>query len=220
MSESGQPKASGWTAIQVYAMAVICLGLGVTLGYLFRGSGSPAVAASATTTTQPANTGARPMPTLEQMKEMADKKAAPLLTQLQSDPKNPDLLVKIARVYESAHQFKEAASYLDKSLAIDPKNVVTRNEMASCLYYTNDVDGAIAQLEQSLKDDPKNANAMFNLGMIRWQGKNDSPGAIAMWKQLLKLNPKLEDQKKAEVQKLIADASQAGSAAAAPKNKF
>jgi cytochrome c-type biogenesis protein CcmH/NrfG len=42
--------------------------------------------------------------------------------------------------------------------------------------------------------------------MIRLQAKNDPHGAITAWQQLLKLNPTLPDDKKAAVQKLIAQA--------------
>jgi len=160
------------------------------------------------------------MPTLEQMKQMADKQAQPLLAKLQNDPKNPDLLAGVGSIYESAHQFKEAADYYEKSLAIKPEKVAVRNEMASCLYYAGDVDGALKQLAQSLKDDPKNADSLFNLGMIRWQGKNDVSGAVTAWKQLLRLNPNLEEQKKAQVQRLIADATQHDSMPQEAKNKF
>lgn len=219
--ESQSATESGWTARQAYVTAAICLVLGVALGYLFRGSQASSMAASAPAATQPATTASAPqMPTLEQMKQMADKQAQPLLAQLQNDPKNPKLLAKIGGVYESAHQFKEAADYYDKSLAIKPEKVAIRNEMASCLYYTGDVDGALKQLERSLKDDPKNADSLFNLGMIRWQANKDAAGAVAVWKKLLRLNPDLEDQKKAQVQRLIADASQHGSMPQEAKNKF
>jgi cytochrome c-type biogenesis protein CcmH/NrfG len=201
--------ASGWTSRQVYVSAAICLALGVTLGYLFRGSGTSSIPRSAPAATQPDMNASSPsMPSLEQMKHMADKQAEPLLAKLQSDPRNPSLLAQVGRIYESTHQFKEAADYYHKALAIDPRNVIIRNEMASCLYYTGDVDGALQQLEQSLKDDPKNADSLFNIGIIRWQAKNDAAGAVTAWKQLLKLNPDLEDQKKAQVNKLIADAGQ------------
>ena len=150
------------------------------------------------------------MPSLEQMKQMADTKAGPLLEQLKSDPKNANLLIQVARIYESTHQFKQAADYYQQSLAINPKDVATRIELASCLYYSGDVDGAIGQLQQTLKDDPKNADSLFNLGMISWQGKNDVGGALTAWEKLLKSNPNLEPKKKAQVEKLIADAKQHG----------
>jgi cytochrome c-type biogenesis protein CcmH/NrfG len=136
---------------------------------------------------------------------MADKQAEPLLAKLKTDPNNAALLVRIATIYKSTHQFQEAAGYFEQALKIDPKNVTTRTEMASCLYYTGDVDGAIGQLQQSLKEDPNNANSLFNLGVIKWQGKKDAGGAIAAWQQLLKSNRHLEGDKRAQVEKLIAE---------------
>jgi len=63
------------------------------------------------------------MPSMEQMKAMADRKVEPLLAQLKSDPKNKDLLLRVAYFYKSAHQFKDAAAYFDRALQVDAKNV-------------------------------------------------------------------------------------------------
>ena len=214
-SQSEMMPAAGWKTTQVYAMAVVCLALGLALGYLFRGSQGktatvPVANATTEASTQPEGMPAgHPMPTLEQMKKIADTKAEPLLTQLKADPKNASLLVQVGKIYQSTHQFKDAAVYYGKALEVNPKDVPTRTQMASCMYYDGDVDGAISQLQRALQDQPKDANSLFNLGMIKWQGKNDGPGAIAAWQKLLKTNPQLEESKKAQVQKLIAQA-QAG----------
>jgi cytochrome c-type biogenesis protein CcmH/NrfG len=149
-------------------------------------------------------------PNLEEMKQMADKKAAPLVEKLKGDPNNSDLLIQVGNIYKATHQFKEAAAYYDKALQVDPKNVGIRTEMASCLYYNGDVDGAISQLQQALHYDPKDANSLFNLGMMKWRGKQDSKGAVAAWQQLLKSNPQLSAERKATVQKLMADAQMQG----------
>ena len=191
-------------------MAAVCLLVGLAIGYLFRGSQSPAPTAPKASRTQPAamaGTTGGPMPSLEQMKQMADKKAEPLLAKLKSDPNNSGLLLQIGNIYKATHQFQDAISYYDRALKADSKNVLARNEMASCLYYTGDADGALAQLEQSLKADPKNADALFNLGAIKLDAKKDAKGAVAAWQQLLKSNPELDARKKAAVQKAIADAS-------------
>ncbi|MBZ5572713.1 MAG: tetratricopeptide repeat protein [Acidobacteriia bacterium] len=209
--------STGWSGRQALSMAVICLLLGVALGYLYRGSATPSVAPAASNGNAqlPAPGNGMPgameqMPTLDQMKQMADTKAEPLLAKLKTDPKNADLLVQVGKIYNATHQFKEAAGYYEKSLQVNPKDVATRTELASCLYYTGDVDGALAQLEQAVKDDPSSANSLFNLGLIRWKGKKDVNGAVAAWQQLLKSNPKLDGARKAQVQKLIAEASQQG----------
>jgi cytochrome c-type biogenesis protein CcmH/NrfG len=204
---------TAWQAKQVYAMAVISLVVGLAIGYLFRGSQSPAVPAQPAVSAQPAapagGMGGN-MPSLEEMKQMADKKAAPLLEKLKGDPNNSGLLIQVGNIYEATHQFKEAAGYFDKALQVDPKKVAIRTEMASCLYYNGDVDGAISQLQQALHYDPKDANSLFNLGMMKWQGKQDSKGAVAAWQQLLKSNPQLSAERKAQVQKLMADVQMQG----------
>lgn len=226
---------SAWQTKGVYAMAAVCLLLGLAIGYLFRGSQSPATpiqsAAEIESSAQapsatPAQTsaavrssaaaGAAPsamagkMPTLDDMKKMADMKAQPLLTKLKTDPNNADLLIQVGGIYERTHRFKDAAGYYNKALQVTPKNVGVRTEMASCLYYSGDVDGAIGQLQQSLHYDPKNANSLFNLGMMKLQGKQDSQGALAAWRKLLKANPEMDAKHKATVEKLIAEVEKKG----------
>jgi cytochrome c-type biogenesis protein CcmH/NrfG len=198
---------TNWQTKQVYVMAAVCLIVGLAVGYLIRGSGG-VPAAVATPASPHTSQGATPaqMPTLDQMKHMADKQAEPLLAQLKTNSNNAALLIQIGDVYKSAHQFKEAADYYGKSLEIDPKNVAVRTDMASCIFYSGDADGALAQLDQSLKYDPNDANTLFNVGMIKWRGKKDSTGALTAWQELLAKNPNLDSQKKAAVEKLIAEA--------------
>ncbi len=202
---------SAWQVKQVYAMAAVCLVVGLALGYLFRGSQSPVAAQPSPSTQASAVPGVGgQMPSLDQMKAMADKKAAPLLEKLKTDPANTELLKQVGDIYEATHQFKDAASYYDKALQVNPKNVAIRTQLASSIYYNGDVDGAIAQLQKALQYDPKDPNSLFNLGMIKWQGKQDSKGAIAAWQELLKSNPQLKAEQKATVQKLMADVQMQG----------
>jgi cytochrome c-type biogenesis protein CcmH/NrfG len=205
-----QAAGAGWQARQVYVLSSICLLLGAMLGYLLRGSSSPQPApatpnaqATAVTPGMPGHSGQ--MPTLEQMKHMADKQAEPLLAKLRSHPNDASLLIQIGNIYRSTHQFKDASDYYGKALQADPKNVAIRTEMASCLYYIGDVDGALQQLQQAVQTDPKDSNSLFNLGLIEWKEKKDAAGALAAWNQLLKSNPSLAADKKSQVHKLMAE---------------
>jgi cytochrome c-type biogenesis protein CcmH/NrfG len=212
-----------WPAKQVCAMAALCLLVGLAVGYLFRGSQSlappvqEAIAAAPnaapsnapTRNAAPLGTGNH-LPSLMDMKAMADKQAAPLLEKLKSDPHNKDLLLQVGQIYKSTHRFKEAAGYYGKAAQVDPKNVALRTELASCLYYDGDVDGAIGQLQQSLQYDPKDANSLFNLGVIKWQGKQDANGALVAWHELLKSNPQLSSDRKVAVQNMIAEVQKTG----------
>lgn len=226
-NESLQPanRSPLWRPTQVIVMAAVCLVIGVVLGYLLRGS-APAASPAQTAMTEPS--GAPTMPagaipastaqapagtpeghpklTIDDMKRMADAKAAPLLEKLKANPNDATTLNQLGILYRATHQFKEAEGYFEKSLEVNPKNVDVRTDLASCLYYTGDADGAIAQLNKALTYDPKHAGALMNLGIIKWKGKNDVPGAVAVWEKLLKLNP--DFKQKDAVERMIADAQQ------------
>ena len=212
---NSEPKPAIWRSSHAYLMATICLAVGFVIGYFLRGSAPPkAMPAPASPPAVPVaasvNADAPPakMPTLDDMKRMADKQAQPLLTELQKKPKNAALLNQTALTYKAAHQFKLAAEYFKKALEADPKNVAVRADYASCLYYTGDVDGAIAQLQQSLSYDPKHAGTLYNLGLIELKGKGNSEAAIAAWEKLLKLNPDLPQKDKDQLERLIEAAKQ------------
>lgn len=211
----------GWEPMQLAVMCVVCVTLGVAAGYLLRGSApgpvqTPSARAVATAppqrtmgesaSQQRAQQMPHKMPTLDDMKRMADIKAAPLLAKLKSDPENPRLQNEIGLIYENTHQFKEAAVYFERSLLYDPKNIGVRADYASCLYYTGDLDGALAQLDKSLTYDPKHAGTLMNIGIIKWRGKNDVDGAVAAWEKLLQYHP--DFPQKELVQHMITQAKQ------------
>jgi len=210
-------------ATRVYAMAAICLGVGLAVGYLIRteiANPAPATPIAKAAVTSP-HTGAMTqsghMPSLAEMHQIAGQQAAPLLAKLKKDPNNSALLMQIGAVYHSAHLFKDAATYYGMAVQLDPKNVDAHTKLAISLFRSGDTDPAIAELNRALSLDPKNPNALFNLGMIRLQGKNDPKGALASWQKLLKLNPQLDPERKAQVQKLIAGVTAAGSGQIAAK---
>jgi cytochrome c-type biogenesis protein CcmH/NrfG len=204
----GPSSETGVPAQHVYIVASACLIAGLFAGYFLLGRGTrPAVSARALPAANGANKGGHPPLTLEQMKQMADVQASALVEKSKAEPQNAGFLVQIATIYQGAHQFKEAASYFSRALEIEPKNVSARTELASCLYYSGDADGALSQLNEALKYNPKDTNALFNLGMIKYRGKNDPAGAVAAWQKLLKTNPNVD--RKALVEQLIGEAKAA-----------
>jgi tetratricopeptide (TPR) repeat protein len=118
------------------------------------------------------------VPSLDEMKRVADKQATPLLEKLKTDPNDTALLVQAGDVYYRSHQFGDATTYYDRAVKADPRNVALRTKLSSSLYRSGDVDGAIAELNRALRYDPNDANSLFNLGTIRLQGKGT---ARARW---------------------------------------
>ena len=69
-----------------------------------------------------------------------------------------------------------------------------RTDLGTAYWYTGNEDAAIAQSNKSLIYDPKKADTLFNLGIVKWQGKKDGPGAVAAWKKSLETNPAYPDK--------------------------
>jgi cytochrome c-type biogenesis protein CcmH/NrfG len=203
------PSSTTWTAVQAYTLAVVCLLLGMAGGWLIRGSQSPAatpVEAASASAPAPSNMGggANAQPTPEQMKQMAETQAAPLIEKLKSDPNNPELLASIGNFYYDAQQFQTAVDYYGRSLKAKPADASVRTDMATAYWYMGNADTAIEEFNKALKYEPNKPNALFNLGLVKWQGKMDINGAVADWEKLLATNPNYEGKDK--VEQMIAEA--------------
>jgi len=127
-------------------------------------------------------------PSPEEMKRMVAKAVAPLLEQLKQNPNDAELQTKIGVDYLRASQFADAVPYFEKASQIKPSaDAYTR--LASAQVYNGKPDAAIDNLNRALRLDPTFADALFNLGMLKWRAKGDNKGAIACWEKLLKTNP-------------------------------
>jgi cytochrome c-type biogenesis protein CcmH/NrfG len=198
-------KQEHWTDTQAYILAVFCLVLGVALGYLFRGSASPAASAAGSgSSAQTAPTQEQVSP--EQQKAMLDQAVAPLLATLKNNPDDFDTTVKVANLYFDGRQYPEALKYYQLAAKSQPKNADLLTDLGTSLWYTGDADGAIAEFQTALKYQPDHPGTLFNLGVVRWQGKGDPKGAVEAWEQLLQRNPNYPE--KQQVQEYIEKAKQ------------
>ena len=197
-SQSTNPGGNGaWTGRQSYLLAAFCLVLGVALGYLFRGSASPAAGQTpALTTTQKGRSQSQqPDPNAQAALAQA---ATPLLEALNKDPNDFDSLVKLGNLYYDGQQFPSAIQYYERALVIHPDNPDVRTDMGTAYWYTGSAEKALAAMETSLKYRPGHPQTLFNLGWVRWQGKQDPKGAIEAWQQLLKANPDYPQRQQVE----------------------
>lgn len=208
MSDNNTSSNTVWTGVQAYTLAVVCLLLGMAGGWLIRGSQSPAAAAPAVAASAPAPTGMgggmNSQPTPDQLKQMADTQAAPLIEKLKSDPNNPELLASIGNYYYDAQQYPTAVDYYGRALKAKPSDAAVRTDMATAYWYMGNADTAIAEFNKSLTYEPNKPNTLFNLGLVKWQGKMDINGAVADWEKLLATNPNYEGKDK--VEQMIAEA--------------
>ncbi len=192
--ENNPISPAGWKSSHAYGLAVICLVLGTALGFLLRGSAAenrPSESLSSPAGTPPAasDVSSQNQVTPEQLRHMVDKTVQPLLAELSKTPNDAKLLAKIGDVYSDARQFPDAIQYYDRSLKVNPRNTDIRTDLATAQFYSGHTDAAIAEFNRALQYNPNHAGALFNLGVVKWQGKNDPAGAIAAWERLLKTNP-------------------------------
>jgi len=205
-----------WTNKQALLLVTACLAVGIAAGWFTRGfqgtsvtsRPQPSVAAATPVNTTAPATPASPA----RLKGMADQQVAPLLAKLNANPKDPDTLTSIGNLYYDAQQYSVAIDYYNRALQSRPSNASVRTDMATAWWYLGNADEAIAQFNKALTDAPDNPNTLFNLGLVKWQGKHDSAGAIALWKKLLDSNPNYEQKDKviqmlSDVQKQTAGAN-------------
>ena len=188
-----------WTGSQAYLLAAFCLLLGVGLGYLFRGSAS--VAAQQPTASTAGQQDSRPLhpPSSDpNVQASLAQAAAPLLEAVNKDPRDFDSLVKLGNLYYDGQQFADAIPYYQRALAIHPDNPDVRTDMGTAYWYTGNAEKALIAMETSLKYRPGHPQTLFNLGWVRWQGKQDAKGAIDAWQQLLEANPDYPQRQQVE----------------------
>jgi cytochrome c-type biogenesis protein CcmH/NrfG len=201
---TSKPTAGAWTGTQAYLLAAFCLLLGVALGYLFRGSASVGAAQAAASTGMQQGTGIQQ--TDPNAQAALAQAAAPLLEAVNKNPNDFDMLVKLGNLYDDGQQFPSAIQYYERALVIHPDNPDVRTDMGTAYWYTGNGDKALSAMETSLKYRPGHPQTLFNLGWVRWQGKQDPKGAIEAWQQLLKANP--DYPQKQQVEQYIAKAKE------------
>jgi len=128
-----------------------------------------------------------------------------MLEELKNNPKDTDTMVKIGTFYLAARQFDDSQKYFQKAVDVKP-SADNLTKLANAQFYGGAGDKAIDSLNKALQLDPKSANALYNLGMLKWQVKGDVKGAIAAWEKLVKTNP--HHPQIEQVKKMIARAKE------------
>ena len=96
---------------------------------------------------------------------------------LASDPKNVRANVELANRLYDAGRYAEAIPYYQQAFTGDPTNVSVSTDLATALYYAGRPDEALAQFDKSLAIDPKHGQTLFNVGIVRRDGKHDPEGS-------------------------------------------
>lgn len=184
-----------WSNLQVGILMTMALVFGGMFGYFYRGTATaPQPPAEVSAAAPPHGAPAGMTQGAPSMDALAEK----LLATAQQNPKDPTVFIQLGDLYSDHKQYAKAIEYYGKALEIRPNDVNVRTDLGTAYWYAGDAPKALAEYENSLKVDRKHPQTLFNLGLVKWQGLGDTPGAIAAWKKLLQLNPDFPHRAKVE----------------------
>ncbi len=206
---TGQVSTRGWqwTRERAALAAVLCLMAGIGGGW-WMGN----LPATRRVLAQPAQAVSAPVPSATAVapRDEAAAQAATLLKRIESNPQDVDALIGLGNVYYDARQYQPAIDNYLRALAQRPEDASVRTDMATAFWYMGNTDRALAEFDKALAVAPDNPNTLFNRGLVRWRGKQDSRGALADWQKLLATDPTYEA--KDQVEKMIAEVKSAAPA--------
>jgi cytochrome c-type biogenesis protein CcmH/NrfG len=178
--------------------AVCTLIVGGLAGYMLAVAGARPGASVPAQTVAAAASIAPPAPLVD---EGALKVYRDILTR---DPKNLQAAVNAGNLLYDAHRYVEAIPFYQHAFALNESDINVSTDLGTALWYAGRSDDALAQYERSLKTSPTHAQTLFNVGIVRADGKHDYAGAVAAWEKLLATTPDYLNA--AGVRELVADA--------------
>ena len=108
---------------------------------------------------------------------------------LEQNPGDFQVLIELANLNFDRDDFQGAIDYYGRALEINPDDATVRTDMGTALYYLDRVDFAAAEFEKSLSIDPTHPQALFNMGVLLLEERNDRAGALQLWERLIATNP-------------------------------
>ena len=182
MTDRHRDSIAPLTAVTGIAGVLFGVIVGYMLGVSRTGAGSLPVTASTATASAPQASAVVTEQELQGWRNV-----------LASDPKNVRANVELANRLYDAGRYTDAIPYYQQAFTLDAKNVSVSTDLATALYYAGRADEALAQFDRSLAIDPKHGQTLFNIGIVKRDGRKDATGAIAAWERLLSTVPDYPD---------------------------
>ncbi len=206
LNQNGAPVRVKDSAGNLVIVGIICLAVGVGIGYYFgRSTGSAAIPVATS-----ASPGQTQVPAVDPAVFLATE--ATLKSTLGSKPNDVKTLVDLGNLYYDNNKYQLAIDYYGKALEIDPNDVAVRTDRGSCYWSLGQADPAISEFQKSLQVNPTHPQTLYNLGIVYLHGKNDVAEARKAWEKLLATNP--NDPRRDRIQQMLASM---GTPAASPE---
>jgi len=184
------------------AAAVGLVFVGINLGSGNAGGGAPAASAEAQASA----------PAID------EAKVADLMAKIQANPNDTATLLALADEFYAGAQYQNAATWLDKALALEPENVQALLARGAVSFNLGDLVSAEKTWKQVIAIDPKNVEVHWDLGFLYLnQAEPDWAGVEREWNTVIELDPSSQLAQNARSHlDALAQASMLPAASAAP----
>lgn len=122
-----------------------------------------------------------------------------------ANPDDPAAWTAIGNHYFQEGRSAEAAEAYEKALALDPSLVGVWSDMGVMYRRLGRFDDAIAAFEHAASLDPSHETSRFNKGIVLLYDLNRKEEALAMWREVLRLNPRAKAPTGKPLSELVAE---------------
>jgi tetratricopeptide (TPR) repeat protein len=131
------------------------------------------------------------------------KKEMELKNELSNNPGNGTAWTQLGHVYYDTDQYVNAITAYQKSLEIEPGNANILTDLGVMYRRNKQPEEAIKSYDKAIAADPKIEGARFNKGIVWMNDLNERDKALAVWEELLSINPIFMSSKDQSLDQLI-----------------
>ena len=187
----GKPTPDGyWVRIEVL---IVAAAVALVIGYIGRGVLEGSEGAASKKSVQSLTQSAAPSATAPPLSPAASSAAglvAGLLDDAKENPEKADGWTRLGNAYFDSGQYELAIDAYRRSLEIEPRNPDVLTDMGIMYRRTGHPDDAIAAFEEAMGISPEHEMSRFNKGVVLLYDLQNRSGALEVWEQLAKTNPR------------------------------
>lgn len=140
------------------------------------------------------NTPSAVPPEFRDQLPVAQQRILDYLTTLERDEKNLDARLDLANLYYELRLSTGdirystlAIRHYERYLELRPENLDVRADLAASYFYAGQTDRAIQEATRILEQDGEHVQALYNLGIFYWRGRQDFVAAATQFQRVIEL---------------------------------
>jgi tetratricopeptide (TPR) repeat protein len=112
-----------------------------------------------------------------------------LKARLNANPRDIDIMLRLADEYFELKRFSEATAHYKKALDITPNDTEIYNNLGLAVHYMGDTAEGVKYVEEGIKRNPYHQRIWLTKGFLLMYGLGDLEGARSAWQKASALDP-------------------------------